>query len=66
MIIFSLSLDATVSLSDWLYESGEDEGAVTVCAVLVDGELERVVTVYLSTDDATAVGKKRLKWGCPF
>ena len=50
-----------MSLSDSMYESYEDDGVVTVCAVLVDGELERVITVYLSTDDATAVGKKQLK-----
>ena len=47
-----------MSLSDLLYETCEDDGVVTVCAVLLDGELERVVTVNLSTYDATAIGKK--------
>lgn len=49
-----------MSLSDSLYESSEENGTVRVCAVLEDGELERVITVYLSTDDATAIGKKQL------
>ena len=52
-----LLIVATVSLSDSLYESSEENGTVRVCAVLEDGELERVITVYLSTDDATAIGK---------
>ena len=53
-----LSLVANVSLSESLYESSEENGTARVCAVLEDGVLERVVTVYLSTDDATAVGRK--------
>ena len=46
-----------MSLSDTLYESSEENETVSVCAVLEDGELERVITVYLSTGDATAIGK---------
>ena len=50
-----------MSLSESLYESSEDNGTATVCAVLEDGELERNITVYLSTDDATAIGKRKKK-----
>ena len=50
-----------MSLSESLYKSSEDNGTATVCAVLEDGELERNITVYLSTDDATAIGKRRMR-----
>ena len=40
-----------------LYEVDEDEGNVTVCAQLLEGILERNVTVYLSTGNLTAFGK---------
>ena len=52
-----LPLVATVSLSELAYEVDEEDGNATICAVLVDGELERVIAVYLSTEDITATGK---------
>lgn len=39
-----------------LYEAEEGEGNATVCAELLDGVLERNISVYLSTDDITAIG----------
>ena len=47
-----------MSLSDELVEVDEDSGNVTLCAVLIDGVLERGITVYLSTDDISAIGKQ--------
>ena len=51
---------AIVSLSQELYEVDEEDGNATVCAVLMEGELERIITVYLSTEDITAIGKQLL------
>ena len=51
---------AVVSLSQELYEVDEEDGNATVCAVLMEGELERIITVYLSTEDITAIGKQLL------
>lgn len=48
---------ANVSLTEELYEVDEDDGNVTVCAELLEGILERPVTVYFSTEDLTAVGE---------
>ena len=53
----SLTPVATVSLVQSAYEADEGDGNVTVCAELVDGILERSVTVYLSTANLTAFGK---------
>ena len=48
---------ANVSLAQTLYEVDEEDGNATVCAELIGGVLEREITVYLSTEDYTAVGK---------
>ena len=36
---------------------GEADGSVTVCAELTTGNLERNITVYLTTVDGTATGE---------
>ena len=35
----------------------EDGGTVEICAILIDGTLERDAIVTLSTSDGTAMGK---------
>ena len=50
---------ANVSLDQAAYSVGEPDVYVMVCAVLTEGELERDITVYLSTADDTAIGKQK-------
>ena len=38
----------------------EEDGFVTICAELIDGVLERMITVYLNSADGTAAGKSEL------
>ena len=45
-----------------LYEVDEDEGNATLCAQLLEGILERNITVYLSTSDITAMGESQCKY----
>ena len=42
----------------------ESAGTVEVCAVLLDGELERDVIVTLSTSDGSAIGKCIIMYIC--
>ena len=48
---------ATVSLEQASYLVNEGDGFVMICAELIDGVLERMITVYLNTADDTAAGK---------
>ena len=49
--------DADIALQQSSHSVGEANGFVTVCAELPTGNLERSVTVYLSTASATATGE---------
>ena len=57
-VLHPLTLDANVTLQMAEYEvlEGDDEVA-TVCVELTEGVLERGVTVAVSTNDDTAIGK---------
>ena len=46
----------TIGLERTFYTAGEGDGVVTVCAIIVSGELARSATVELSTQDNTATG----------
>ena len=39
-----------------MYTVSENEVSVEVCAVITRGSLERTVTVFLFTDDGSAIG----------
>ena len=60
-IIFPLPLllhsEVTIGLEETSYTTAEDSGTVEVCAVVVEGELERSAEVILSTVDGTATGQ---------
>ena len=49
--------DANVSLEQDEYIVAEEDGNVTVCAVLTGGILDRAVAVNVSTSQYTALGK---------
>ena len=57
MILYSLT-DANVSLERDVYVVAEEDGIVTVCAILTGGVLDRAVAINVSTSDDTAIGKK--------
>ena len=44
-------------MSETAYEVEEEDGAVTVCVNISGASLARVVTVTVSTEDITAIGK---------
>ena len=46
----------TIGLEETMYTVNEDGGSVEVCAVIVDGTLERDAVVVLSTSEGTATG----------
>ena len=46
---------ANVTLEEAVYMVNESDAYVMVCAVLTEGELERDITVYVSTSDDTAL-----------
>jgi len=48
---------ANITLQQSDHTVGEGDGSVTVCAELTTGNLERNVTVYLTTADGTATGE---------
>jgi len=48
---------ANITLQQSDHTVGEADGSVTVCAELTTGNLERNVTVYLTTADGTATGE---------
>ncbi len=50
----------TVGLEDTEIVVGEDVGAVEVCARVLNGDLDREMTVALTTTNNTAVGKSYL------
>ena len=56
MVTLELSLDVSIGLAGNKYQTTDDAGYVKVCAELVDGELERPVTVLMTTMDGTATG----------
>ena len=41
-----------------MYVVAEEDGIVTVCAILTGGVLDRAVAVNVSTSDDTALGNK--------
>ena len=49
--------DADITLQQSSHTVGEADGFVTVCAELTTGNLERSVTVHLSTVSGTATGE---------
>ena len=55
MIIFAV---VTFGFEQTSYPAMEDQGTVEVCAILVSGSLEDVVTVLLSTQNGTAKGNQ--------
>ena len=46
-----------IALNPLVYETLEMEGLLTVCTILVSGDLETTVTAAVSTNDQTAFGK---------
>ena len=57
-MVIHFSSVATASLQQAAYDGSEAGGSVMVCVELTDGELERIIAVYLSTTDGTAIGKQ--------
>ena len=55
--LYSLT-DANVSLERDVYVVAEEDGIVTLCAILTGGVLERAVSVNVSSPYDTALGKK--------
>ena len=56
--ILFLNFPATnINLQQSDHTVGEADGSVTVCAELTTGNLERNITVYLTTADGTAAGE---------
>jgi len=58
LTILFLNFPATnITLQQSDHTVGEGDGSVTVCAELTTGNLERNITVYLTTVDGTATGE---------
>ena len=57
-LCLSLSSVATASLEQASYLVNETDSILMVCVELTDGELERRITISLSTLDGSAIGKK--------
>jgi len=54
---FLLQSEVTIGLERTSYTTAEDGGSVEVCAVVVEGELERSSEVSISTVDGSATGQ---------
>ena len=57
-MVIHFSSVATASLQQAAYDGSEANGSVMVCVELIDGELERIIAIYLSTTNGTAIGKQ--------
>ena len=59
LLIFHFSAEAVVGLQFQSYTVNEASGVATVCAELIDGEIERDIVASLSTlADGTAQGQR--------
>ena len=57
IIAYLINIVAVIALNPLFYETLEMESPLTVCTILVSGELETTITAAVSTDDQTAFGK---------
>ncbi len=57
LLILLPTTDATVALEQLSYSVDEDDGIATVCAILTEGDLQKDISVQLTTSDITATGE---------
>ena len=57
IIAYLINIVAVIALNPLFYETLEMESPLTVCTILVSGDLETTVTAAISTEDQTAFGK---------
>ncbi len=58
-LLYFYSVGVIIGLEMVLYSAQEEDGQITVCAELINGALERVVLVNVTTADSSAQGMKQ-------